>query len=60
MSILIGNAFSTITKSLFQALIILIVEVLMGAKFVPKPLGWLGGLVLVADRGTDQPHQLGD
>ena len=48
ISILLGNATSTMTKSLFQAIIILIVGVLIGAKLGPNPLGWLGGLVLVA------------
>ncbi len=48
ISILMGNATSTMTKSLFQAIIILIVGVLIGAKLGPNPLGWLGGLVLVA------------
>ena len=51
MSILMGNALSTMTKSLFQALIILIVGVLMGARLNANPLGWLGGLVLVAGFG---------
>ena len=46
-----GNALSTVTKSLFQAVIILIVGVLMGARFAPQPLGWLGGLVLVSGFG---------
>jgi ABC-2 type transport system permease protein len=48
LSILLGNALSTMTKSLFQAAIILIVGLLMGAKLSSNPLGWLGGLVLVA------------
>jgi ABC-2 type transport system permease protein len=48
MSILMGNATSTITKSMFQALVILIVGVLIGAQLSGNPLGWLGGLVLVA------------
>lgn len=48
ISILAGNAMSTINKSLFQSLVILIVGALMGAQFVGlDPLGWLGGLVLV-------------
>jgi len=47
LSILMGNALSTMTKSLFQAAIILIVGLLMGAKLSPNPVGWLGGLVLV-------------
>ena len=51
LSILMGNALSTMTKSLFQAILILIVGVLMGAKLGPNPLGWLGGLVLVAGFG---------
>ena len=48
VSILLGNALSTVTKSLFQAIVILIVGVLMGAQLDLLPLGWLGGLVLVA------------
>ena len=48
LSILMGNALSTMTKSLFQAAIILIVGLLMGANLSSNPLGWLGGLVLVA------------
>ncbi len=51
ISILMGNAMSTMTKSLFQAVLILIVGVLMGAKLNSNPLGWLGGLVLVAGYG---------
>ena len=51
LSILMGNALSTMTKSLFQAMIILVVGVLMGAKLSSDPLGWLGGLVLVAGYG---------
>jgi ABC-2 type transport system permease protein len=48
LSILMANALSTMTKSLFQAAIILIVGLLMGANLSSNPLGWLGGLVLVA------------
>ena len=48
ISILMGNAMSTLTKSMFQAVIILIVGILIGAKLGPNPLGWLGGLVLAA------------
>jgi ABC-2 type transport system permease protein len=51
LSILMGNALSTMTKSLFQAVIILVVGILMGAKLSSNPLGWLGGLVLVAGYG---------
>lgn len=52
ISILAGNAMSTVNKSLFQSLVILVVGVLMGAKFVGlDPLGWLGGLVLITSFG---------
>ncbi len=48
ISILMGNAMSTITKSLFQSAIILAIGILMGAQFVGlNPMGWLGGLLLV-------------
>ncbi len=48
ISILMGNAMSTITKSLFQSAIILGIGILMGAKFVGlNPAGWLGGLLLI-------------
>ena len=40
LSILMGNALSTTTKSLFQAIIILIVGLLMGARLSSNPLGW--------------------
>jgi len=48
LSILMGNALSTVTKSLFQAIIILVVGLLMGARLSANPLGWLGGLVITA------------
>lgn len=52
MSILIGNAMSTVTKSLLQSVIILAVGVLMGAQFVGLDLiGWLGGLILITGYG---------
>jgi ABC-2 type transport system permease protein len=51
MSILLGNAFSAMTKSLMQAIVIMIVGVLIGAKLSDNPLGWLGGLLLVAGYG---------
>lgn len=52
ISILAGNAMSTVTKSLFQSTVILVVGALMGAKFVGlDPLGWLGGLLLVTGYG---------
>jgi len=52
VSILMGNAMSTVTKSLFQSAVILAVGMLMGAQFVGlDPLGWLGGLLLVMGFG---------
>jgi ABC-2 type transport system permease protein len=51
MSILFGNAASAMTKSLFQAIVIMIVGVLIGATLNSNPLGWLGGLVLVGGYG---------
>jgi len=51
LSILFGNAFSSMTKSLLQALVIMIVGVIIGAKLSNNPLGWLGGLLLVAGYG---------
>jgi len=51
LSILMGHALSTLTKSMFQAAVILIVGVVMGAKLSANPLGWLGGLLLVAGFG---------
>ena len=51
LSILMGNALSIVTKSLFQAIVIFIVGVLMGAKINLNPLGWFGGLALVAGYG---------
>jgi len=46
-----GNALSTMTKSMFQAIMILIVGVAMGARLNAHPFGWLGGLALVAGFG---------
>jgi ABC-2 type transport system permease protein len=51
MSILFGNALSAMTKSLMQAIVIMIVGVIIGAKLSSNPLGWLGGLLLVAGYG---------
>lgn len=51
MSILFGNASSAMTKSLLQAVVIMIVGLLIGAKLSSDPLGWLGGLLLVAGYG---------
>ncbi|MFC1963753.1 ABC transporter permease [Chloroflexota bacterium] len=51
LSILLGNALSIVTKTLIQSIVILIVGVLMGAALGLNPLGWLGGLVLIAGYG---------
>lgn len=51
LSILMGNATSIVTKVLIQSIVILIVGVLMGAKMNGNPLGWIGGLVLIAGYG---------
>lgn len=48
MSILSGNAASTVSKSLLQALVIFIVGALMGAQISGTPIGWIEGLLLVA------------
>jgi len=51
LSILAGNALSTVTKSLMQAAVIFVVGVLMGAQVSGNPLGWMGGFVLTAAYG---------
>ena len=48
LSILMGNALSIVTKGLLQAMVILIVGIIVGANISTNPLGWLGGLALVA------------
>lgn len=48
LSILLGNATSTATKALFQAGLMLVVGVLMGARLSPNPPGWLAALLLLA------------
>ena len=52
LSILMGNAISIVTKVLVQSIVILIVGLLMGAKLSDNPLGWLGGLLLIAGFGV--------
>jgi ABC-2 type transport system permease protein len=47
LSILLGNALSTVSKGLLQSLVILIIGILVGASVQMNPLGWLGGLILV-------------
>jgi ABC-2 type transport system permease protein len=51
LSILMGNALSTLTKGMVQAIAILGVGMLMGAELNTNPLGWLGGLTLVMGFG---------
>ena len=51
LSILLGNALSITTKVLIQSIIILVVGVLLGAELSSNPLGWLGGILLVAGYG---------
>ncbi|MEF3275325.1 MAG: ABC transporter permease [Chloroflexus sp.] len=48
LSILLGSAASTATKALFQAVLMLIVGLLMGARLAFQPSGWLGALILLA------------
>jgi ABC-2 type transport system permease protein len=48
LSILLGNASSTATKALLQALLMLLAGIVMGARLDGNPLGWLAALVLVA------------
>jgi len=48
MSILLGNALSTVSKGLLQSLVILLVGILMGTSLKLNPLGWMGGFLLVA------------
>jgi len=52
LSILVGNALSITTKSLFQAMVIFVVGVLMGANVDLNPAGWVGGLALVGLYGV--------
>jgi len=51
ISILVGNALSVVTKTMFQAIVLIIVGVLMGAQISNEPAGWVGGLVLIAGYG---------
>lgn len=47
LSILLGNTLTIVTKSLFQAVVIFFVGLLMGAQIASNPVGWLGGLLLI-------------
>jgi ABC-2 type transport system permease protein len=50
-SILLANALSTVTKGLFQSLIILVLALFFGSQVASNPLGWLGGLLVVTFYG---------
>ncbi len=47
LSILLGNAASTATKALLQAVLMLLVGLLMGARLSLNPLGWLAAAGLL-------------
>ena len=51
LSILMGHAIGIVSKVLVQSIAILVVGLIMGAKLSPNPLGWLGGLLLIAGYG---------
>ena len=51
LSILMGHALSITTKVLAQSIIILFVGVLLGAQLSTNPVGWLGGILLIAGYG---------
>ncbi len=51
LSILMGHALGIVTKVLVQSIVILVVGLLMGAKLNQSPLGWMGGLLLIAGYG---------
>ena len=51
LSILLGNALAIITRSVAQALLILLVGILMGTKISGNPLHWLMGLVFIFGYG---------
>ncbi len=46
-SILLANALSTVTKGLFQAVVIVLFALLLGSLPGGSPLGWLGGLFFI-------------
>ena len=47
ISIMFGNAGSTLSKAIFQALVILTVGVFMGAKLNSNPAGWVTSFALI-------------
>lgn len=46
-SVLLGNALSTVTQGLFQAVVIVLVGVVLGSALNANPLGWLAGLLVI-------------
>lgn len=48
MSVLLGSALSTVTKGLIQAIAIVLIGILLGAGLSASPLGWMGGLLIIA------------
>ena len=52
LSILMVSAPGIVTKTLVQSVLILLVGLVMGAKLSENPLGWLGGLLLIAGYGV--------
>ena len=48
LSILLGNALSTVTKALLQVLVIFVVGALVGAQLSFNQLYWLAGLLLIS------------
>jgi hypothetical protein len=51
LSILLGNALAIITRSVLQALLILVIGILMGANLSGNPLHWLLGFLLIFGYG---------
>ncbi len=47
-SILLANALSTVTKGLFQSIVIIVVAIFLGAHLSGNPLGWLAGLASIS------------
>jgi len=48
VSILLGNALSTVTKALLQVFVIFLVGALVGAELSFNPLYWVAGLLLIS------------
>jgi ABC-2 type transport system permease protein len=48
LGILVGHMLGNVTKSMMQAVLILLIAILMGAALTGNALGWLAGLTLTA------------